>query len=280
MGAAGSNRFEVSQFRNVSPSLFTFPDALLVFPFATITRINGAQPAPGTSNSRQNWFHMILPYCEQANLYNQFSPQWEANVFPGNWTGANTIIPMFQCPSDPNNPKISNQGFHGNYLPCHGSTHSGANNTFAATNGLLYPISRTSMRSVTDGTSNTIMFSEIRLQKDGTVASGAGNVVCGSPHDLRGRYYNSYHGNSTFTTLRPPNTLIGDIMQYCAGTPQVPCRSCSGGGGVELHTRSYHVGGVQSALVDGSVRFFSDNIDTALFQGLGTISTGEVLGEF
>ena len=43
---------------------------------------------------------------------------------------------------------------------------------------------------------------------------------------------------------------------------------------------SYHVGGVQVALADGSVRFVSDNIDNETWARLGTRNDGQVLGEF
>jgi len=44
--------------------------------------------------------------------------------------------------------------------------------------------------------------------------------------------------------------------------------------------RSYHVGGVQGTLGDGSVRFFSENIDLLVWQGLGTRQGDEIPGEF
>lgn len=268
-----------NNLKQIALAFHNYHDTHRVFPFATISRINGVAPN-GNSNTRQNWFHMLLPYIDQAPLYNQFSPQWEANVIPTSWTGNTTVIPAFQCPSDPENPKTVNQGFHGNYLPCTGSSHAGANNTFAVTNGLLYPLSRTGIRNVTDGTTNTAMFSEIRLQKDNIgTASGTGNVLCGSPHDLRGRYYNMHHGNGTFSTIRPPNTTVGDVMQYCQGSVNVPCRQCSNGL-TEVHARSWHTGGVHLALVDGSIRFISDNINTATFQAIGTIGGNETIGEF
>jgi len=268
-----------NNLKQLALGLHNYHDTFTKFPFGTITRINGPAPAPGTSNTRQNWFHMILPYVEQAPLYNAIQPRIQANQFPGGWPEATQIIPTFMCPSDPNNPKTTQQGFHGNYLTVHGSSHSGANNTFAKTNGMFYPLSATTLSKVKDGTSNTAMIGEIKIQEDSIAASGAGNVVCGGTHDLRGRYHNGYHGNITVTTLRPPNTPVGDKAQYCNGTEEVPCRAC-GGGTVEQHMRSWHVGGCQVALADGSVRFISENIDTATFQGLGTIRGREVLGEF
>jgi prepilin-type processing-associated H-X9-DG protein len=47
-----------------------------------------------------------------------------------------------------------------------------------------------------------------------------------------------------------------------------------------LAPRSYHAGGVQVLLGDGSVRFVSDNISNATWRALGTKNGGEVLGEF
>jgi len=43
---------------------------------------------------------------------------------------------------------------------------------------------------------------------------------------------------------------------------------------------SYHTGGVQALLLDGSVKFVSENIDQATWIGAGTINGGEVIGEW
>ena len=45
-------------------------------------------------------------------------------------------------------------------------------------------------------------------------------------------------------------------------------------------SRSWHTGGVQTLLADGSVRFISDSIDLAIWRGLGTRQGGEILGDF
>lgn len=43
---------------------------------------------------------------------------------------------------------------------------------------------------------------------------------------------------------------------------------------------SYHTGGVQALLLDGSVKFVSENIDQPTWIGVGTINGGEVIGEW
>ena len=47
-----------------------------------------------------------------------------------------------------------------------------------------------------------------------------------------------------------------------------------------ITSRSYHTGIVQAALVDGSARTISNNIDLGVWRSLGTRSGGEVIGEF
>ncbi|MEZ6065250.1 MAG: DUF1559 domain-containing protein [Planctomycetaceae bacterium] len=259
-----------------------------VFPFATICRWHDQSGIPGaTSNSRQSWFHMILPFVEQKPLYDQCVPLIQSNQFPGGWPVAqrNAIVEMFLCPSDPENPKVNQQGFHGNYLLCHGSSVGGQWGTHQKTNGWFYPISSTNMTAVKDGTSNTVFAAEIKLGPDSVGANGPGNVVCGGSHDLRGRYHNSYHANLVFTTLRPPNTPVGDRLQYCNGTIDAPCRQCITGSGdangsttgSETHARSYHPGGAQVAMGDGKITFISENVDQGLFQALGTIRGNEAV---
>jgi prepilin-type N-terminal cleavage/methylation domain-containing protein len=261
-----------NRLKQIAVALHNYHDSLGRLPFATICYINGTSPGQ-SGNSRQSWFHLILPYVEQRSYYETILPRIETNQFPGGWPEATVVIDTFMCPSDPVSPKTVNQGFHGNYLPCHGSTDAGSG--AGVTNGIFYPLSKTRFADITDGTAFTVMLGEIRLQTDGVAAAGPGNVVCGSPHDLRGRYHNTYHGNATFTTMRSPNTPVGDSCQYCAGTPNVPCRACVGSN-EEIHARSWHPGGVQVALADASVQFISDSIDQAVFQALGTRNGGEV----
>jgi len=95
-----------------------------------------------------------------------------------------------------------------------------------------------------------------------------------STHDLRGRYHNTWEGNSLFSTQYGPNTLVGDVSSYCNALPKAPCQSLSGSNLVQ-YARSYHPGGVQVALGDGSVRFVSDTISLPVWQAACTRQGGE-----
>jgi prepilin-type processing-associated H-X9-DG protein len=43
---------------------------------------------------------------------------------------------------------------------------------------------------------------------------------------------------------------------------------------------SWHAGGAHFLLGDGSVRFISENVDGFVYQYLGSIADGQVIGEF
>ena len=47
-----------------------------------------------------------------------------------------------------------------------------------------------------------------------------------------------------------------------------------------ITSRSYHEGVVQAALMDGSARVISENIDLGIWRSLGTRGGGEVVGEY
>jgi len=265
-----------SNMKNIGIAMHNYHETHGKFPFSTVSGVNRAEAGGG--NNRQGWFHMLLPFVEQSNLYDIIQGQIEnGNACACGWNGRNTIVEVFMCPSDPEAGKTSGgQGFHVNYLLNGGSGHLGANNTFPQLNGIAFPVSTIQFRDITDGTTNTAMAGEIILTADGSGSSGSGNVVCGGSHDLRGRVYNNlHHSGQIFTTLRPPNTPVGDVAQYCNGNDLAPCRQCSSGNN-EIHTRSMHPGGSQILLCDGSVRFISENVDTATFQALGTRNGGEV----
>lgn len=161
------------------------------------------------------------------------------------------------------------------------------------------------IRDTTDGSSNTIAFSEGLVgadaatrgyrgtavmsvggtadqmldarQNPAAIATGLANCTTkfqtnGSLNRLRGIYWEEgNNGVGWFNTIVPPNST-----QH----PWSACRS-SGGGRPDYATyanaSSYHSGGVNALLADGSVRFIKDSIAQSVWWGLGTRAGGEVL---
>src|SRR5262249_10266445 len=135
-------------------------------------------------------------------------------------------------------------------------------------NGIFYARTPVRIAGVTDGTSNTLLISELIITPDVT------------SHDTRGRYWNNARqGSVIFSTLYPPNTAVPDRLQCCSNTlPQAPCTATTTD--INLSARSYPPGGVNAGLADGSIRFISNGVNPATYLGLGTRSGGEVAGDF
>lgn len=144
--------------------------------------------------------------------------------------------------------------------------------------GLFYRDSSTGVKSCIDGSSNTLLVSEGIIRRNG--AGGWGG--------LGGYWGGAPHGSYAFSAAEPPNTSVPDRVYSCKatqtpGAPKfAPCENGNAGGlpGRYNFARSYHVGGVQATLADGSVSFFSENIDRQTWMKLSMPNDGLTIGEF
>ena len=252
------------------------------------------RPSPDDLDS---WALQILPYLEQPALYDALTAQLgtggESWWTPGRWLP----IPSLWCPSDPASPKVVtagwsespggtpqlSQGFSGNVVACAGSMvfNPAADPTGEHRDGIFYVGSQTRVDDIRDGASNTLLLGELIVIPDIMLGiQVAGGNSGGQMHDDRGRYWCSHQGAVLFSTLYPPNTPVADRHLYLIDTPpQAP--GVIDTANLHLSLRSYHPGGVNVAMADGSGRFVSNFVDAAVFLGLGTCSGGEVIpGDF
>jgi prepilin-type N-terminal cleavage/methylation domain-containing protein/prepilin-type processing-associated H-X9-DG protein len=264
-----------STFEFFPPGQTGWTDAATPYPFV-----------PGMSTGgRTCWVIYLLPFIEQQALYGELYAWMVANKnviyeneasygtspYPN---AINTIIPTLVCPADSASPKDGtasspyHEGFHGNYSLCGaGMTDlTGAAGNGTALDGIFYAGSRTRVADITDGTSNTLAGAETIL-------------VNGANDDRRGRYWNSYAMAETLiSTVASPNTSTGDHSYTCTAIPMAPCTTA---GSYVKYARSYHPGGVNGVMADGSVRFFANSINlTGVWQPLGTRAGGEVLADY
>lgn len=135
------------------------------------------------------------------------------------------------------------------------------------------------LASATDGTSNTLAFSETLQTLSDTSHSA-------NYSDFRGGVY---RGDAAFfTAYYEPNTDQPDELManaYChtsskevtKGAPCVVEQSTRGYYEIRQSARSHHAGGVNAALGDGSVRFFSDTTNRDVWRAYATASGGESL---
>jgi hypothetical protein len=160
-----------------------------------------------------------------------------------------------------------------------------ASPTTSRVNGVFYPNSKTTIADIRDGTSNTLLISEI--------VPGGDCMSRGDWAYFEGPVFMVGDLNSSTVTIYTPNDSTPDLTRWCdsedgAAGAIAPCLkgSATFGGtqaiGLDLRvSRSVHPDGVTAGLCDGSVRFVSNNIAKAIWQYLGTPAGGEVIsGDF
>jgi prepilin-type N-terminal cleavage/methylation domain-containing protein/prepilin-type processing-associated H-X9-DG protein len=120
-----------------------------------------------------------------------------------------------------------------------------------------------SIAQVVDGTSNTVAISEIVSGPD-------------KSNDLRGEWYNDF--GSGYVHMFGPNSKTDSILSlpYCDDS-KVFCDGLAGSWVNQHYTASsYHPGGVNVGLVDGSVGFANDQINLDVWKALGSINGSAV----
>jgi prepilin-type N-terminal cleavage/methylation domain-containing protein len=223
------------------------------------------------------WITKILPFIEQENLLeamglrnyvnqlNVHAPS--SSVF--NFAAENDPAP-FNCPADPNNQWADpGEGAYGNYVLCATNQsrilngwYSGGMvpNTFK--NGIAHIRHNIKMGEILDGTSNTLLLSE--------VVNVPLNGQWGP--DKRGMMFYQVEPTALFSSQQPPNTTTADRSVF--GAPLLPIAPLIQGGGFVMYARGYHVGGVNCAAADASVHFVSNNVAEIVFQNQGAINDG------
>jgi len=289
-----------NNLKQIALALHNYHEAHGVFPPGCVGSSVWNEPDGATDpnyrkySARLSWLCLLLPYLDQANVYNQAAPYINGTTATTNlpylWPGASARISTLLCPTDPNTgknlvltglPSSTTPGSFTNYSGNMGST--GTRITIASTvdnsatrlNGVFYAMSRIGTRSLKDGSSNVLLISETKIVPNNL---SAGTTDAAS--DWRGLFWNAYGATAWFSTRYPPNTNQADQVRRCVDDPQARCSFVTGGNDSFMHTRSHHSGGVQSAMGDGAVRFISSSVDATLFQNLGSRNDGNTIGDF
>lgn len=223
----------------------------------------------------------MLPYVDQAPLYNQFDFNVHYNTAPNAALKNNSFEIQF-CPSareadKKDNATITNAAWALHYYGVAGAkgprpapltgnyAHTG--NTTTDHGGFsqsgMFTMNRcVGFKDVTDGLSMSLAMGEISGETNpGWSAhyrpwtqggsAGAGGAMYGSKNVAKG--ISKYSGWQSGNAAR----LYNDVS-----------------------FSSQHVGGAQFLIGDGTVRFISQNIDFTTYQSLASIGDGETIGEF
>ncbi len=284
-----------NNLKQIGLALHNYESSFKVFPPAMCLSLNNSNWGQWGPQAR------ILPYMDQATLQNliNFSLPYDA---PQNLPVIKTRVPVFMCPSEVNDrqsfPDAGDPQYPLNYAASMGSWMVYNPATGATGDGAFGVNRKTGMRDFTDGTSNSLGFSEVKafqpiLKTGGTpptaIPSSPSSVATfgGSNLAIQGGHIEWVEGRvhqDGFTTTFVPNTKV---PYTSAGTTySVDYTSAEEGESntdityAAVTSRSFHVGVVQSLLMDGSVRSISENIDLSIWRGLGTRSGSETLGDF
>jgi prepilin-type N-terminal cleavage/methylation domain-containing protein/prepilin-type processing-associated H-X9-DG protein len=271
---------------------------------------NGSSaPPPYNAMNDFSMTPRLLPYMEQSALFNSLNMSGDhSNV--ANSTVLVTKLNVLVCPSDGNIPSgtvtVGGSAQQVGYISYHNNNGTFTPNTAAARyDGTTYQIgadssasgypglsTTVSLASVSDGTSNTVMFGEEVRGKNETTSNGLHQV-----------YKTTDASTSTTVTLQ-------QLLANCHAAPLTPAYGGKGGtwtddnmetGGGYSHVMtpnkkacyfsnssasktwtliglsSNHSGGVNVGLLDGSVKFIKESVSQQTWWALGTRGGGEVV---
>jgi prepilin-type N-terminal cleavage/methylation domain-containing protein/prepilin-type processing-associated H-X9-DG protein len=285
----------VNNFKQVGLAMHNYHDTQGSLP---IGRMGIGYTYGNNVDQRRTWAFSILPFFEQTQAFNALNFNW-AFYAPPNTTIILIAQRVFQCPSDtptiqePDTPYPRGKG---NVAANWGNTHfyqdeSGRGNgvypSDAGGNPFKGPVGTVTFglapfqgnisnnfRSFTDGTSNTVLVSEVIM----------GFNAGGNLYDHRGDLFNDDYNCTMFMGYTAPNSKTPDALggdangrPWCTYglRPNVP--PCTGGTPAFNASRSRHSGGVNSLFGDGSVRWVKDSVNINVWRALTTMGGNETI---
>lgn len=209
---------------------------------------------------------ILLPYEEQASTLVLYDP--EAGILdPRNRGVATTPICVYRCPSMHLPRKVPDLECSGEYgAPGSYAISTGTNHTLQSHTGAIVrpeegPVG---IKDIVDGTSHTLMFGEFDFGLEGLPW-----LSCNPPRSTgcggRCQWAIGVHGGgwtwgATLGEFNPTAYVKGKSYAF--------------------NFRSDHPGGVNFALVDGSVRFIEETISHDTLDAAATRSGGEIVEEY
>jgi len=284
-----------NHLKQLSLAAHNYHDTMLRFPA-------GQQVGSGTSGG-VSAIVFILPFLEQGNKASLFDFSVDINGHPNNAAARTQDIKVYMCPSDQGtarfqtglggaatgrNNYMANVGGNANYHEVE------PDSVRIRSNGIFFRRSQIRLAEITDGTSNTAMFSECKRGPNAAVAQGSSQDLLVSTSVPAGTWdaaANNLNRPVTACENRSASTFNYRGLQYYRGgvmwtafynhtlTPNFKGRDCVRAGGFDsahLAARSYHPGVVVVAMCDGSVRTVTDSVDAAAWRAAGTRAEGEV----
>jgi prepilin-type N-terminal cleavage/methylation domain-containing protein len=247
----------------------------------------------------------LLPYMEQGNVYRGINFRLsykDPSQLVGNTHIATVKVPIYRCPSEIGDEyRIDgditwaplNYGANMGTWFIHNPT------TKEAGDGAFCVDGTHGFDGVTDGTSNTLSFAEVKAfqpyLREGGNPSAAGAPIPTTPAEVAGfggdfkadsghtEWTDARSHQSGLTAVFTPNTMVDyasgggvtiDFTTKREGTSSTAITYAA------VTARSHHPGVVNASLLDGSVQTINDEIDLAVWRALATRAGDEVVGDY
>ncbi|UUO06496.1 DUF1559 domain-containing protein [Blastopirellula sp. J2-11] len=271
-----------NQQKQIGLAMHNYHDTFGSFPPAAVWL--GTGDAPETAREDDwgaTWALMLLPFLEQTNLHDLY----DFGVVARNTTNNQVTRQRpdaFLCPSHPAVTTFLTQDFNGfakvNYAVSQGGCllYEADDFTNNARKGAFNVNGQygAKFRDMTDGTSNSIILSEIMILNHGGDDRGAWGFAAGPT--FTGRSFSS----SPEMIITPNTKQRMDASSYSGnetdqavfGQNSDPDRHWNGG----VAARSFHPGGVIMCLGDASCRFVAETIDQTTYANALAIADGNV----
>jgi prepilin-type N-terminal cleavage/methylation domain-containing protein/prepilin-type processing-associated H-X9-DG protein len=306
----------INNLKQIGIALHNYADRNNTFPMACSSGVT-TLPATYAAQQNWGALAMILGDIEGGALYNAINFNFSAlgaDAAPRNSTVYNTVMKVYLCPSDPNGvgavPNLVSTQYPGNlnnYFVSEGTT---TIKSSTASSGMFANFNPYPMSTVVDGLSNTIAVGEVVTGTGGT-NNARGNSIClsgtqptassmidcsadwpdvlaalntcnaafktgtgsvtGYMGDAGNRWGHGTEGISIFNTVVTPNSTTFQFNTCKWGTTAASAQSTFTNSG------SYHPGGVNILMGDGSVKFIKNTINQTTWWALGTKAGGEVI---
>jgi prepilin-type N-terminal cleavage/methylation domain-containing protein/prepilin-type processing-associated H-X9-DG protein len=287
----------VNNLKQLALALHNYHDVVNSFPPGAINRGNadGSQWWGGVA---WNWMYMVLPQVEQQNLYNAVNNSFN-NGDPQNYvTVSQQIITSFLCPTDDSNKNFERMwwAYHQrwntivrmaptNYVASWGDQKTASPFDFTSGEpgnprwgcgdsyrGFFGECSNGTVRGIrdaTDGTSNSFLLGENSPNMNGALAWTNGDATYASTVIPLNWKTNLKDGQ------RDTNGDLCDAVGSVLGARNH--QHCWRNQTYNYGFKSWHPGGANFAMGDGSVKFIKQTISARTYNALATIKNGEVL---
>ncbi|HEX6963173.1 MAG TPA: DUF1559 domain-containing protein [Lacipirellula sp.] len=306
-----------SNQKNLALACLNYEDAQKRLPPASQANdmANGKMWNINTGN-QLSWIVHILPYIEQQATYRQFDLKKEFSVYRMEDVSTAPTPEAIQpsillCPSDSAQGRLYNARHggnrsygKGNYAGFSSPEHVTCNQWSGAiaNNGL-------ELKRITDGSSNTLMLTEIRTRDELSDQRGAwaiawvGTTLIGldmhseplgigasctaAMLDPSAPYIpvaGQNAGERAQVPNLPPGNFNSDWINNCAGDAKtasalegMPCEQVGGDNFFSAAPRSLHPSGVIATHLDGSVTWIADDVNPQAFALMVCINDGAII---